>query len=396
MSYLFRYLGFLLILNNCLIQDHESSKFIQNFTLLSQAIYENFPDTEERQILSGNLNPKFENKLFENSNGDLFLIVNGKFDSKSSIRLTKDIFEKKGSDYILNIEFKKLKWENENLYKIKRNQTQRMGNLKPSIFFDNIAKLIRFNPINSLTQIQLCKVLLCSVEELNNNKILAYEFNESTNKKYPEFFKKYAPRFDHLNFQLTAIADSNTNQPIQIENNKRKILFYLPLDGAQVWKTPKKIEFILDFSMKTYGVTFQVKNMRYIINHKFINNGEFLTGKFVDTPHHTLDGRFFYVIPQGVVDFFIPGNIEEYIKKGLILVTVGTDGKSGNQFTAKYIGNGNSAFVKTEFRSEVYQKRFSLFGNTKESKNLKEGDIDSFVKDLWKEIAKDLHHSSLN
>ncbi len=378
---------------HCLVTNADAARYSNNIKYLNKSLLELFPDFKDRQILSGNLNPKLENKLFQNASGNLYVIINGKFQRNSDFHLTKDSFERNDSDFILNIEYTKLKWEKENLYKVKRNQFLKKGVLKPSIFFQNISKIIRLNPKDSLTQIQLCKVTLCTLEELNNNKLLTYEFNEATNNQYPEFFNKFAPRFDHLNFQLTAIADNDSAKPILIENQKRKISFSLPLDGEQIWKSPKKIELFLDFSLKTYGVTFRVKDMRYILNHKVLINGETLTGKFVGTPHHTLDGRFFYVIPQGVVDFFIPGNIEEYIKKGLILVTVGTDGKSGNRFKAKYIGTGNSAYLQTESQSEIFQKRFSLFANNNESQNPQEGDIDAFIKDLWMEIAKDLNHS---
>jgi hypothetical protein len=193
-----------------------------------------------------------------------------------------------------------------------------------------------------------------------------------------------------LKFKTVVIPNGNYSIPIIVENDMRKLIIKFPRTGAEIWKNPSRLNFVLDFSLKTFGLNFKVNQMQYIINYKKKGTNESLTGRFYGTPEYNLDGRFFYIIPQGFVDFFIPGNIEDYLNKGLTLITVGTDGKSGNRFKALYYGKGKSAYFTNESTSEVYQKRFSLFASKETQNEKNSGDIELFIQDLWVEIARDL------
>lgn len=379
-----------LTITNCLVKNSEAADYTRNFVSLNKSILEQFKDYDERQILYGNLNPNLENKLFKDSSDNLYLIVNGKSINGRNMKLQIDSFEKKNSDYFLRIDYKKLTWNKENLYQIKRRQKVKIGEFKPSIVWESLAKIIQENPSNSLTQKKLCMTFECLVEETKDYKILSYEFTEKTKKAYPEFYEKYANRFDQLKFRTVVIPNGDYSIPIVIENSNRKLILKFPKSGEDIWKNPRRLNFVLDFSLKTFGLTFNVQRMQYILNYNKNKNTETLSGQFYGTPEYNLDGRFFYIIPQGLVDFFIPGNIEEYLDKGLTLLTVGTDGKSGNRFKANYYGKGISAYYNLESSSETYQKRFSLFSSKKDPDKKSPGDIEYFIQDLWKEISKDL------
>lgn len=379
-----------LFFSNCLVKNHEAARYTKNFNLLNQSILEQFEDYDLRQILYGNLNPKLENQLFKDGSDNLYIVMNGKFLNNSQLLLQTSSQEKKDSDYLLRIEYKKIKWNEEDLYQVKRKQTNRMGDFKPSIFWENLSRMIEQDIKTSFTQQQLCKSFKCLVEETKDFKILTYEFDEKTKTEYPEFYEKYATRFDLLKFKTLIIPNGNYSTPIIVENDKRKLIIKLPRNGSMIWKNPSRLNFVLDFTLKTYGLTFKVNQMQYIINYKKEGSTEYLSGRFFGIPEYNLDGRFFYIIPQGLVDFFIPGNIEEYLDKGLTLVTVGSDGKSGSHFHAKYFGKGKSAYFTNESYSEVYQKRFSLFASKETQKQKNKGDIEFFIRDLWSEIARDL------
>lgn len=103
-----------------------------------------------------------------------------------------------------------------------------------------------------------------------------------------------------------------------------------------------------------------------------MGNKDVLSGKFINFESRKLTGNFLYFIPTGIIDFFIPGNIDEYLSNALTLLVYGTQGKGGAQFNAEYEKFPNYQRNRITSYSEIMQSRFSLFGadsNTKENSN---------------------------
>ncbi|WCL49412.1 hypothetical protein [Leptospira sp. GIMC2001] len=378
---------------NCLSVYPDGSRYWTNFVSLNEAIRSEFKDTDMRAILFGNLNPKNENLLYKSDDESLYLVINAVENSSTPLKwkVSKDSEINKKAKFHSKTSFTKRKWDKDDIYYISRKQYSSLGDSKPSLTFLSIAKLIDKEPHPSTTQDWLCKSFKCLVQETKQGRILSYRITNDTKINYPSFYETFAPRMDQIKFNAFAIPDHKQSAQIQIFNRERELFVQLPRQNSKDWLNPKQIHITVDFSLESFGVKFQVKQLKYQLNYS--NNGilETLSGKFINTPDPEIQGRFFYIIPPGIVDLFIPGNIEEYFRRGLTLLTQGSDGKSGNRFVATFKGKGsNSSFIMSS-QSESYQKKFSLFNSdsNKDNKNQK-GSVEDFFKDFWLNIARDL------
>jgi hypothetical protein len=359
---------------------------------LNQSIQEEFRGTYIPNILFGDLNPKDEGLLNQVNEEEFYISIDGRL-NKDKWNIRRSQKSNPRSNFQSKTNFNKITWNGEELYAIHRKQSAQIGDLKPSISFLGIAELGRKDPSSTHTQKFLCKTFTCLLEETNERKILSYEFSSATKKEYPEFYKKFAPRFDKLQFHATAVPDGNRDSTLLVENNKQKLLIHISRKQKSqlAWANPKRIDIVLDFSIQAYGLNIKVDKLRYVLTYKKTKTSEILSGRFQGNPRSNIEGRFFYIIPQGVVDLFIPGDIESYFTKGLTLVTVGTSGKAGSRFVMHFSGKGEQARFRTDSHSESYRKKFSLFGSKREPlPEPKSGDSNQFFNDFWLSIGKDL------
>jgi hypothetical protein len=382
----------------CNTYSPNGAEYWENSNSLNQSIQDHFRGTNFFAILMGNLNPKDESLLDENEDGSLeFKIQAKRKGSGWVIERVQNI--NRSAEYSVHTLFQKTTWNREELYEITRKQKAILGDFKPSLAFQSLHDMIAIRPDKSKYQEWLCKAFDCLVEDDKTSRILSYTFSGRTKETYPEMYEKYASRFESLRFQAFAIPDGHRESAIEVENIGKKLLIHLPSNtirekaksSAKDWLSPKRVDIVLDFRLNTFGVSFEVKKLRYTVFHTKLKSSELLTGGFTSNPSPKIEGRFFYIIPPGVVDLFIPGNIEEYLKKGLTLLTVGSDGKKGTRFRIQYFGTGKSAYYLLENNSESYRKKFSLFSNSKDTENEKANrGQENFFRDMWISIAKDL------
>lgn len=387
---------FLFLLNilfsNCLVYSPDGAKYIQNYIALNKSIQEEFRGSHIPSILFGNLNPKDEELLNQVNEKEFYISIDGRL-KKDGWKIQRTHKSSLQSNFQSKTNFSKTTWNGEELYVVHRKQSAQMGDLKPSISFLGIAELSIKDPSSTHTQKFLCRAFTCLLEETNEKKILSYEFSSATKDEYPEFYKKFAPRFNKLTFHATVIPDGSRDSSLIVENINQKLLIQFPRKPVshKAWTSPRRIDIILDFSIKAYGLHIKVDKLRYVLIHKKTKTSESLSGRFQGIPRSSIEGRFFYILPQGIVDIFIPGDIESYFTKGLTLATVGTTGNAGSRFTTYFSGTGKSARYRTDSYSESYRKKFSLFGSKREPPpEPKSGDSNQFFNDLWISIGKDL------
>ncbi|MCG6162327.1 hypothetical protein LFX13_19105, partial [Leptospira bandrabouensis] len=98
-----------------------------------------------------------------------------------------------------------------------------------------------------------------------------------------------------------------------------------------------------------------------------------------------ISGRFLQIFPPGVVNCFIPGNMEEYFDQLFLLLVQGSEGNGGNKFESESFRSGNTMKVILKSQAEIFRDRFSPFRSSNEK-----DDEPSFWEMLQKILIEDL------
>ena len=111
-----------------------------------------------------------------------------------------------------------------------------------------------------------------------------------------------------------------------------------------------------------------------------------MTGKFPIYPKYTVSGNLFYVIPPGLINIFIPQDIDSYMADYFDLLTRTGDSEGANFTTKIKKLEDNQVLVQFESYSEIFQKPFRPLASNKKEK--REGR--DFYLDLRNKIVEDL------
>lgn len=384
----------MLFLPHCIGYSRDASTYWENLAGVGQAMHNKFYGTNTNAILNGSLSPKDEDELYTIDENTIYLGVEARKSGNSwVVQKTKSTNPR--TTFSNKVTYTKIVSGKDELYDVFRKQYTKMGDARPSITFMAISQLIEKDPSGTETQKNLCRAFHCDIFQTKDRKTLSYTFGKNTQSSYPAFYEKFANRFRKLRFNSLAVPDGKKASAIRVENQSEKLLIHLPVgnQSGKAWKEPKRIDFYVNFSLDSFGLNFQVSNLLYVLNYKKIGTPqvpvETLNGRFAGRAQSKIEGRFFYVIPQGFVNLFIPEDIETYLTRGLELVTVGTDGKKGNRFSIKFTGKGNDSSFELRSYAEIYRNKFSLFGDKKPTEEGK-GSTRVFFEDFWLAISRDL------
>ncbi len=372
----------------CRVHNPDAAEYWKNSIQLNEELEKEL--SKEFRILQGMLDPKEESELYPIDEENLYLAVEG-YREVGKWKVSKVRSTSPDREFTSRTVFTKTSWEDEELYEVHRRQIARIGYVSPSITWEGIARLISKGPEGTSTQDFLCKSMDCSEEITPSGKTLSYTLSEKTKKTYPAFYKKFSKRLSILDFECKGIPDSNSRAAILVTNRNSTILIHLPpASFSRSWRNPRNLNFTLNLTIRSYGIILSIQDMKYILTYQRSGNTESLSGRFLGIPESKIEGRFFYIIPQGLVNLFIPSDIESYLKKGIQLITVGSDGKKGNRFTVRYGGRGKGAYYDLSSSSEVYRKRFSLLGERKQEEEEGTGNQKVFFRDFIEAIRLDL------
>lgn len=360
----------LLLFCGCIEKNEKQFQYWKDFYSLQSAI-KSSTNFNQYLALSGNLTKEREKDLRVNEDGNFYIEIGGKRNLEGwNFNLYPTNLEK--LDYHSISIFTPLKWEDKEIYTIERVTKSNWNGFFPRDFFSWLhqfslsvvdhEKLVQLK--NSLPSfIFLCNTFACQTTEEAKHILLEFAFNEKTESKFPNFAERLGNRLNKTQLEMRIFDEDHPEDEILISNQGKLLQFRFPVaPRKEIFKNPKSLLVSTNITIKSYGVTLNIQEIKYRLKLSSQKNEDVLSGKFISFKTRKFTGNFFYFIPTGVIDFFIPGNIDEYLSDALKLLIYGTQGKGGSQFKVTYKRNGNSQSNVLTTYMESLRNRFSLFG----------------------------------
>ncbi len=380
----------------CIQKNDKQHNYWSDFYSL-QATTKRITNYFQYSALMGSLSKEHEEELKKNSDGDFYLEIAGnKSQGEWNLNLYPESSSK--SDYFSKVTFHPTKWENKDIYLVQRETHSKWNGYMPRDFFlwlnqftqvvnrhEDLIKLKQNIPSFQF----LCKTFECQSIEEAKNIVLEFTFSDKTEDAFPNFYEKMGSRLTKTQFEMKIFDENFPEDLITISNQGKSIQIRFPVNPRkEIFKKPKSIHFVTNIVIKSYGVTLQIQEIKYNVLFTSVPMQDVLEGKFIGFKSRKFSGRFLYFIPTGVIDFFIPGNIDEYLNDALTLLIYGTQGKGGSQFKAVYTKSNQRQENLIRSYSEIMRNRFSLFGA---DKNQMENPEQDFFGQWENKILSDLH-----
>lgn len=360
----------LLLLCSCLQMNDKQFRYWKDFYSLQSSIKSSI-NFSQYLALSGNLTKEREKDLKVNEEGNFYIEIGGKKNLENwNFQLYPAKYEK--LDYHSKVIFTPAKWEDKEIYTIERETKSNWNGFFPKDFFSWLnlfslsvvdhQKLLQLK--NSLPSfVFLCNTFSCQTTEEAKSILLEFAFNEITESKFPNFAERFGNRLNKTQLEMRIFDEDHPEDQILISNQGKILQFRFPVSPRkEIFKNPRSLLVLTNITIKSYGVTLNIQEIKYRLHLISQKDKDELNGKFLSFKSRKFTGNFLYFIPTGVIDFFIPGNIDEYLSDALKLLIYGTQGKGGSQFKVIYkrIGNSQTNILTTYMES--LRNRFSLFG----------------------------------
>lgn len=334
------------------------------FFLSAQTALEEDLNYDQRQILFGQLSPKTENLTHPLEDGSRILSAwqrqpgaweTGKFAPAKYF-------------YKISAKFTPGEFQEDATYKVTRETEYTSAYFSPESIFNYLDAISSGKiSIQSLQSTALGKFLcesfdcVFSESEDKKGKIIQVTFSDATESLFPKFYEKNYKRLNQIDFSFQVLNLSSKTLPITISNNGATIRLFIPNSPQGTWAKTKKVIFRNSFTIRSLGLTVKISNLDNLQEFSPTNTGYTLTGKYLEIPEYSVTGRFLYILPTGIIDFFIPSNIDQYFQDYFTLLVKGSDGNGGQRLFIKTTKSGNTMKVYFRQTSEILQKRFSLF-----------------------------------
>lgn len=381
----------------CLKKEPRHYDFWKGYSSLQKSIKSSTTNEAYLQALNGIASNSITKDLESNQDGNPYITLAGKFQNKSNWNL--NWYGKKSStnDFYSQVEFIPKSWDEKEIYSVERTVTHSVAGFTPSDFFNWLADFasllndhIAFDTLRSESENLkfLCSTLQCQVTETAGWQMIQFTLNETTKAKFPGFYNRSGSRLEKTKLSILIWDRLNPSHKIRLANQGKTLQFYFPVNPPKdFFRNPKEIRFLGDLEIKSYGITLKLQSLEYRLKVNLKKNDETLQGQFVRLGKKEISGNFLYFIPTGIVDFFIPGNLDEYLSNAMTLMVTGTQGRGGSQLRANFKTNGNSQTTTFNTYSEIMRKRFSLFGNDDSQKVSQDFEFysaweDAMMKDL--------------
>lgn len=277
----------------------------------------------------------------------------------------------KQHDYLFLQTFEQKEWKGNQILLVDRNIKSNWNGFYPKDFFlwlDSFISLVqKEEKIENIYTLSpsiefLCQTFECYFATNEGYSELEFQFTEKTKSRFPDFYQRFANRLEKSKFKLKITIDKHQNDTLEIFNSPKSIIFHFPKNTDANFKQPKHIHFEFDIKINAYGVQYDIKGLQYELSVKLDKNIDQLYGKFTKYKERKLQGNFLYFIPTGIIDFFIPGNLDEYLGQSLHLLVYGSSGKGGSHLSAVYEKKGNLQVNQISSHTEIMFSKFSLFG----------------------------------
>lgn len=387
----------LVSVSNCLQKNENYYQFWKGYDHLQRSIKSTAKNDVYFSALAGSLSEENESQLQKTTEGYPFLSLSGTVDNQKNWNLHWNEADPPKYDYLAKVTFTPKLWEDREIYAVERKIIHKLNGYQPRDFFkwfhDFALAVDDHNTYQSLKSSSenlqfLCSTMACHITENAEWHTLEFTINEDTKAKFPGFYQRTGSRLEKTKINLQVWDKGNPTHKFKITNQGRTVQFHFPVNPpSDYFSSPKEIRFLGDVEIRSFGITVKIDNLEYKLKTSFDKQTDTLDGQFVRIGKKEINGNFFYVIPQGFVNFFIPGNMDEYFNEFFTLLIQGTQGRGGSQIhaTFKKTPSGQTNTITTY--NETKRKRFSLFGGDDSQKA--SNDFDFFAS--WEEaMLKDL------
>lgn len=374
------YIALTLFNGNCLNPSAEQYRFWKTYDALQTSIQKSAPSPVLIRALYGGFPEENENLLKKDEFGSYEISLGAKTNSQSQWEVEWNPEPGKSFPYESKTTYTPISWGEKSLYQVERKLKSNWSGFYPSDFFNWLSGfqtiLIDSKAFDKLSASSnnlqfLCETFICERKQNEVFTTFSITFSENTKSKFPGFYKKTGGALEKTKLDITILNLENPKEIIKIVNIDKTLIFQFPTESfSKFFKEPSNIEIISQIEINAYGVRVLIERLVYRLSLQKKDSTEILKGRFVSVKSQEITGRFLYFIPTGVIDFFIPGNLNEYLKDALTLLVYGTQGKGGNHFQASYQKTKSGQLNSIQSYAEIQRKRFSLFGanNSEEDK----------------------------
>lgn len=377
--------------HHCLHKNLDQYQFWTGYDHLQKSIKATAKNEVYLAALAGSLSDENESQLFKNADGFPIVTLTGRKDQNQNWTMRWNELDPKQYDYYANVTFTPKSWEEKEIYAVERKIIHKLNGYQPKDFFQWLNEFaLVVNDHNAYQNLKsssknlqfLCSVMACHITETAEWHTLEFTINETTKAKFPGFYQRSGSRLEKSKLNITIWDKTNPTHRLKITNQGKTLIFHFPVNPPKdYFLSPKEIHFLGDIEIRSFGITVKIDNLEYRLKTILETNSDTLHGNFIRIGKKEINGNFFYVIPQGLVNFFIPGNMDEYFDEFFTLLIQGTQGKGGSQIHAKFQRTKQGQVNTITTYNEIKRKKFSLFGNDDSQKS--SNDFDFFT--AWEE-----------
>ncbi len=379
-------------LEGCFVKNITHSNFWDNFFSNQQLLIDKYADTDLYPILFGSLKPEEEKFLFKK---DDTLYLTGYVSKQNETKIIKIDNKEEIADndeYFTKVEYTKSTFKGRETYKLKRNTIFKYPAYTMKDFFHWLE--VFSSSVNSDEQLALldrsivyqflCAEFRCQSELSENHASLSFTLDERMKLQYKTFYTKLNEALGKVKFKVKYFSKTKKIGEIYSEGKTiyAKILNFKKGELQNL----DSLTMFLEVDLNFYGLKIHVQNLEYHLSMKYSESEEVMTGKFPIYPKYKVSGRLFYFLPPGIINIFIPQDIDSYMADYFDLLTRSGDSEGANFTTRIKKLDGNQVHVNFESYSEIFQKPFRPLASHKKEK--REGR--DFYLDLRNKIVEDL------
>ncbi|MCB1156881.1 MAG: hypothetical protein H7A25_15630 [Leptospiraceae bacterium] len=373
--------------NSCLYRNNLHSNYWKDY-FSSQESLQN-KDEKAYHRLFGSLSQTEESNLFQSKTTTAYS-GNVKIRDNTYLPSFQNFyFKDKESQYSLHVRFSPRTLDTKEIYEIKRSANLQFS---PYAVYDFIQwwKLLHENSLRenfslklqkSSTYKFLCNNFSCSIKPGS----LSFLLSDSLQKNYPIFFSDLNKRLSMIDFEVPIFFNGQYHSRLFSTSNGIHYTFIdTQFKNPGLYENLKRISFKIRFTLRFLGMKIKVNNLRYTIFLHLQKDKEIISGHYTNYPEYSIEGRLFYLLPEKLVDIFIPGDMNSYLKDYFDLVCP-VSPFGGNRFETKLIHNQTK--TNLSFASYTYnlRQKFNPFRREK-----KEKDTHDFFGDWKKKLVEEL------
>ncbi len=382
------YMILTIIIGNCINKNINQHDYWEQYFSTHNEIRNSSFMGGEYEILFGGLNPEKEAIMKKNSDGDLYLTTSiSKRGDKYYKNTEAEIYPSK--DDILHIYTKySLKQVNsKDTYLIKRTSHFSAKEYTILDFIDwyyffmynlNDESIIK----KSNTYTSFCKYYNCSITSSETNLLFVFAPN---NKLKDSDFSQYTRMKKFLELTMIDLKISAPSGEIIFKLSNNKDNFIIEIPKLKINEKFGNFQILTSIYLDYYGLKINLLDIGY----KFLVEKKasivYVKGNYNIYPKILISGRLWHILPPGLLDIFIPGNMNDYFKGYFDLLFKGSSGQGSFIEITSNVSQGKVDMVAIN-QSESYRKPFRIFGNPVK----KEKTPSSFTLEFENAILEDL------